>query len=95
MNQHPRLEIGMNIIDSITAMSAGNPGAISVMCMLVKRDEIGFGDILHLDDMEIYGSDIWICFKDICKQDINELSRKIKDRSIKNELEKLEHRGDL
>lgn len=89
MNRYPRIKLKMNMVEAITSMVDGNPGATTVCCELMKNDEFGFINICHLDDMEIYGSDIWLCYKDICGQDIDLLRKKIKDRTIKGELQKL------
>lgn len=66
---------GITIIHKI---SEGNPGAVTVLMLLFKHNEridpqswMGpLGTILDLDTHGIYGSNIWILFKDICKQDI-------------------------
>lgn len=55
--------------DSIFTMSEGNPGAIKVLgSCLKKQGQMDFmmGTLLHLDDMNIRGSQIWIAFKDYC-----------------------------
>ena len=59
-------------------MSDGNPGAANVLAMLLKHGaEIdpdaafgGFGCVLALDTLEIYGSDIWVFYKDVCGQEL-------------------------
>jgi len=90
MNNNPRIKLNMNMQEIIISMVDGNPGATRVCCELVKPNpEWGFVDLCHLDDMEIYGSDIWLCYKDICKEDLKVLQKKIRDRSIKNELNEL------
>ena len=87
MNQQPRIKLDMNMLDSMVAMSDGNPGAATVCAQLTQREEgVGFVDICHLDDMEIYGENIWLCYKDICGEDIEELSKRVRDRSIKKDL---------
>ncbi|MFA5071158.1 MAG: hypothetical protein WC511_02195 [Candidatus Pacearchaeota archaeon] len=70
-----------NLITLLSKMAEGNPGAITVL-MLLFRDEpridpmcafIGLGAILHLDSMELYGSNIWILYKDICGESIEKV----------------------
>jgi hypothetical protein len=57
---------------AITKMAEGNPGAISVMSMLLKKfNEDGLFAIIRLDDMQIRGWKIWVGFKDYCKQDLD------------------------
>lgn len=64
-------DFNMNYKDCIIAMANGNPGAARVMCEMIKHDPVkGQIGLCHLDDKEIYGSDIWVVYKDICKQDI-------------------------
>lgn len=60
-------------------MSEGNPGAITVCAqILTKGAEIdpddamgGIGKILSLDTLGLYGSKIWMLFKDVCGQNIH------------------------
>ena len=66
-------------LTAITKLSEGNPGAISVIASLFSTSKLvdpdsiimgGFGVLLNLDQLEISGSDIWVMYKDICKEDI-------------------------
>lgn len=73
-----RIEFNDSFLDIIYKMSEGNPGAVNVMMMLFQnKEEIdpqsalgGFGAILSLDTHEIYGSNIWVFYKDVCGQDL-------------------------
>ena len=64
--------------DILIKMSKGVPGAAIVLATLLKCNSIvdpdsgigEFGTILMLDDMEVYGSDIWLLYKDICGENI-------------------------
>ena len=38
--------------------------------------------MLHLDDMEIYGSHIWILYKYICKEDLRSMVALIRARQL-------------
>lgn len=59
-------------------MSEGNPGAAMVLQQILSSDESidpdsafgNLGSILTLDQCEVYGSKIWVLYKDICDQDI-------------------------
>ena len=85
-----RITIDMNTHDAVAAMSDGNPGAINVMCMLIKEDPVaGLAMVIQLDTYDIHGSDIWLCYKDICENNLSELGAKIISGSIKDELAKL------
>ncbi len=81
-----RLSTDVTVKDAIVKMCDGNPGALNVLVQLVKRDEFGFIDLFHLDDVEIYGPNIWICYKEICGQDIDALSAAIHDHTIQKSL---------
>ena len=73
-----KLDLNDSIEDIIIKMSEGNPGAISVCMMLYTRGGAidpddwlgGSGGVLSLDSIGIYGSKIWMLFKDVCKQDL-------------------------
>lgn len=59
---------------AIIKMAEGNPGALTAMIGLLQLDHKdapggGLVAILHLDDEGIYGSRIWMGFKDYCGQD--------------------------
>lgn len=74
-----RINYNMSAIQMLVAMADGNPGAVSVMTqMLQKGNEIdpeamlggGLMAILDLDTMGVYGSDIWVLYKDICGESV-------------------------
>jgi len=73
-----KLDLNDSIEDIMIKMSEGNPGAISVCMMLYTKggaidpDALfgGLGGVLSLDSLGIYGSKIWMLFKDVCKQDL-------------------------
>ncbi|KKM06858.1 hypothetical protein LCGC14_1739770, partial [marine sediment metagenome] len=73
-----RLELSDSTTDAIVKMSEGNPGALSVcMQLLTKIAEIdpdltmgGLSTLLLLDTLGIYGSEIWMLYKDVCGEDI-------------------------
>ena len=64
---------------AVVKLCDGNPGAITVMCnMLAQGAAIdpdsafgGLGVLLAMDAEEIYGSRVWMLFKDVCGQDLN------------------------
>jgi hypothetical protein len=68
----------VNITDTrelVAEMSEGNPGALSVLVRLLKERPLdGPFVILHMDDMNIRGTQIWLAYKDHCGQDINALA---------------------
>ena len=72
--ENPRIEMHMTMIDIVTTLSEGNPGAISVlMQILVNNQRIDpddcfgpLGPLFELDNLDCYGSRIWMLYKDVC-----------------------------
>lgn len=82
----PRLKIrgSMTTLGIIVLMAEGNPGALSVLCQMVKDDPVkGFMHILSLDDMNIRGHQIWLAFKDHANEDMKVFIEDIESRSMK------------
>lgn len=78
MNRNLRIKLYDTGSSAIVKLADGNPGA-TVVCMemLKKGKDIdpdyvmgGLGMLLMLDTFGIYGSRIWMLYKDVCKQDI-------------------------
>ncbi len=73
-----RIQLTDNIQSACVKIVEGNPGALSVCVSLLKEgDEIdphsvlgGLGQLLALDTEKIYGSRIWMLYKDVCRQDL-------------------------
>lgn len=69
-----KVKLSDSIIDALTEMSEGNPGALTVLAELMKRTgdidpDILLGGlhyVLMLDDLEIYGPHVWMLFKYVC-----------------------------
>lgn len=64
------INLHMNIQTVIMEMSEGNPGAVSVLTQILTNHPMGFASILSLDDMNIRGSQIWVGYKDHCKENL-------------------------
>ncbi len=72
-----RIGLNDNTTDVLSKMSEGNPGALSAMmeCLADKGKTDpnafmgGLGVLLSLDTLEIYGSDIYVLWSDICDKD--------------------------
>ena len=64
----------IDVRQMLIKMSDGNPGGLTAMIQLLKETESidpinalgGVGNILQLDDMGIYGTDIYVLWSDIC-----------------------------
>lgn len=78
----PRItDITMRPLDMVMAMSEGNPGAVRVMMELYESEPTidpdscwkGLGGWFGLDSLDIYGSKIWMLYKDVCGQDIEKV----------------------
>jgi hypothetical protein len=73
-----RIKLTDTPMDIVVKMAEGNPGAVTVMSMcLLDGGKIdpdsafgGLACLLDLDTLGIYGSKIWILFKDICGQNM-------------------------
>lgn len=65
-------------MDVVVKMVDGNPGATSVCMRLIQEGNAidpgsslgGLNIILMLDTFEVYGSRIWMLYKDVCGEDI-------------------------
>lgn len=66
------------MMDAVIKLSEGNPGATTVCVQILNKGNSidpdmvlgGFGILSILDIYNIYGSRIWMLFKDVCKQDL-------------------------
>jgi hypothetical protein len=73
-----RIKLTDSLMTVIMKMSEGNPGAATVlMQMWTEGDAIdpqnfmsGFGAICALDSFGIYGHKIWMLYKDVCGENI-------------------------
>lgn len=79
MNYKTRIEFTDTMMDAIMKLVEGNPGAISVVTQMVQRNSnidpddafSELGPLLALDSHAIYGSRIWMLYKDVCKHNLN------------------------
>lgn len=90
----------MTPVDGLVSMAGGNPGAITAMMELLggkgateQQQADGYIDILLLDDMGIYESDLWICYKDIYGFDIDKFREAIKTKQVRVDLDSY-HKGN-
>lgn len=74
-----RIKLNDSMVDVVSKMSNGNPGAINVLMQLmnpetnkIDPDNImgGLGNILSLDTLGIYGTDIYVLANDICENNL-------------------------
>lgn len=80
--RHEKLELTDTLQDVCVKMSEGNPGALSVLVTLTKHggkiDTIVGDDgiliaVMHLDTLGVYGSNLWVLWKDVCQQNLGNL----------------------
>jgi hypothetical protein len=85
-----RIQLTDSLFDIMYKMSAGNPGALNVLCMLYKGAPSidpdaglgGFQPILGLDAEGIYASAIWFLFKDICQGNLVKMVAFLRARQL-------------
>lgn len=78
---NPRIDLADNALSAFVKMSEGNPGALTVLMKLHQEGEKidpdaafgGFANILSLDTLDIYGSEIWQFYKDLCRQNLTDM----------------------
>jgi len=78
MNHKQKIQLNDTVMDMMVKMSEGNPGALTTCMELIKtKNRVdpdafmgGIGNILDLDRMGIYGTDIYVLWSDICDRNI-------------------------
>lgn len=79
MNQ--RIQVTDTLTDVAVKLSGGNPGAVRVCADLIRQgaqidpDAFGGGlsSLLSLDKHAVYGADIWMLYKDVCKENLTHM----------------------
>ena len=71
MINREKISLNDSIVNMIIKMSEGNIGACSVCTDLIKNNpDFGMMTLLDLDDMNMRGSQIWVGYKDHCKENL-------------------------
>ena len=81
MKSKEKLGLQDSPVDALTKLSEGNPGAANVLMLFVQHNDNidpdavggGFLGTFMFDTLGIYGSRIWMLYKDVCNQDIVEV----------------------
>lgn len=76
-----KIELTDSIQDVLFKISEGNPGALTVCLGILEHGEKidpdnamgGIGAILSLDTLQLYGSKIWMLFKDVCGKELPQM----------------------
>ena len=81
-----RTENAKDAIEAMVLMAEGNPGAITVLMGVAQHPAGGLEEIKRLDEQGIYGSSLWIAYKDECGEDMNKMLADLADGSLKTRL---------
>ena len=103
MEEKNRIKLTDSVTGVIAKLAEGNPGATRICCELIKEgDKIdpnaamgGLASLLGMDTLSIYGSRIWLLYKDVCGQSIPKVVAVLKgwqlgmltDKSIDNAID--------
>jgi len=77
-NTNTRITLEDNAMSAVMKLAEGNPGAATVCVRLIKEagdidtDSFigGLGTLLSLDTENVYGPEIWMLYKDVCKESL-------------------------
>ena len=78
MNKNCKIKADDTLMNMVMKLVEGNPGAITVVMEMIKQNStidtdsaLGeLGPLLSLDSCAIYGSRIWMLYKDACGENI-------------------------
>lgn len=78
MNNDTLIELNDTFMDAIVKLSKGNPGAVTVLMQMTQHGPVidpdcafgPLGPLLALDTYSIYGSRIWMLYKDACNHSV-------------------------
>ena len=77
MNTTSKLTSGMNIQETLIAMSEGNPGALTCMMKMIESNPMALLDIVYFDFLGIHGTKIYILWNDCCNRDMEKFNKTI------------------
>ena len=63
-------------VEIVQKLSEGNPGAMSVVCNILKKSETNIDLIMYLlvfDSLEVYGAKLYMLWNDCCDRDFDKL----------------------
>ena len=73
-----RINPYMGLKEVISTMSEGNPGAMECIGLMFIDDPYDTAlDLLLLDELEIYGSKLYMLWDDCCKRDVKKMRETI------------------
>lgn len=65
-----RIRLSMSRLEIMVALSEGDPGASRALSELFGAGGEGFLDVLNCDSKRLYGSRIWMLYKEVCDENI-------------------------
>lgn len=76
-----KITLADNAMSAVVKMCEGNPGAMTALVEVIKYGKQvdpndfmgGLGKILALDTLEIYGTDIYVLWNDICDRNTSKM----------------------
>jgi hypothetical protein len=84
-----KLRLEDSIIDIIIKMSNDDSGATVILSDIIEQGEridpymdSSFIYIFDLDEMEIYGTDIWILYEDVCDSNVANFIALLRSRRL-------------
>ncbi len=88
-----RIKTDQTVGEMLEAMTERNPGALSVISTLMEQNPLA---VLDLDSAQIYGSGIWVLWKNVCDykiEKLNEVLQKFKTGQLKTDVKLLASYG--
>ena len=91
-----KIDLDDTFQEATVNMVMGNVGALAA----IMKHSHQYGQpetmvlLAHLDDMRLYGPNIWLAYKDVNGQDVTKFHDSVFDHSVLTELKKL-HYFDL
>ncbi len=70
------------MLDVVEKLGCGNPGAICVLFQIISWNRDPYDLLLDMDDLELAGSRIWEAYKDICREDLEDFTRHVRNRRL-------------
>ena len=77
--ERAKLDVNGGITDIMQKMGENNPGAITLIRKIMD-DPMGLFTLLTMNDMNIRGYQIWVAYKDYCRQDYDLFFKSINSR---------------
>ncbi|MEE9214650.1 MAG: hypothetical protein V3U54_07625 [Thermodesulfobacteriota bacterium] len=79
-----RIQVTTRMDEAVLKMVDGNVGATTVVGQIMKKlPQDWIIQLAFLDDQEIYGPDIWICYKNVCDYDLDKFIDENKHNKLK------------